>query len=115
MASAPDWIAGRLRAPPDIDRAMKSRDAGRPCPLCGRGELTGQHLLVWCPVVCDLTRQLCGGLPRAAVADRQDGAPGPRRELAELLHQCVFIALTTHGRTVMTPHVLRHIGAAVQR
>ena len=57
-----------------------------PCPLCGLGEDSSEHLLCWCPAVCDAWHRLWAGRPPGQLGS--DAAhPAP------MLHHCAATGL----------------------
>ena len=74
------------------------------CPLCGLGEASSQHLVLWCPAVGVALARCFPDGPRVSL---QYTAPGANQDaalprLAMLIHQVAFLNGTWAGRHVAT-------------
>ena len=86
------------------------------CPLCGMGEMSSEHLLVWCPAVHVAAIGILGGAP----LDREWASGGgdagvDRRLVCELLHQTSFLAhALEHRATVGAARAAGRLVAAIR-
>ena len=87
----------------DRDTFVHAEAEYDPCPLCGTGELSSQHLILWCPAVALAWLRLTGrddSITHALIAT-DEPKRGHLDTLAQMLHQVVFLVGALNTRTTM--------------
>lgn len=71
-----------------------------PCPLCGCGEASSEHILRWCPAVAAAWIQL--QQDSGVLAEAIRGLEGNAQDVTALLHQAAYLNATLGGRAAVS-------------
>ena len=78
---------------------VEVHDGWAPCPLCGRGEAGGDHLVVWCPAVAAAVRGWTA--ERRTLISLLREPPAQLEAVRRVLHQASLLNCSLRGRAAM--------------